>query len=135
MGIGNDFEQAMLAIGEARDRKGDPELTTALSQLNEIFLGEELASSGPVGIIPQLSELASHFSAISEDSRRSAILLAEAMLEEGEHARDDVREYLKAMNGVVVHGPTHIMDDISVTVAAAQAKAQAEEEVSSEERN
>jgi len=132
-GFASDFEQAMAAVGEARQRKGDKELTAAMEHLNEIFTGE--ISQAKLGLIPELSKLAEGFLDMAESGRQDAIATAMALQEE---AKDDQRSasigrYIEAMKGLLDKGNSYVKDRIAELVASAKIAAKKEPKPTAED--
>jgi hypothetical protein len=120
-GFATDFEKAMTSVGEAQERKGDKELSSAMQYLHEIFTGEHVEIPD-VGLVPELAHVAEKFLDASDHERRDSI---EEAGELWKKTRDTIVKtyidtYLEIMRGIQNEGESFVKTGISDILAAAK---------------
>eukprot|EP00931_Biecheleriopsis_adriatica_P008123 TRINITY_DN109350_c0_g1_i1.p1 TRINITY_DN109350_c0_g1~~TRINITY_DN109350_c0_g1_i1.p1 ORF type:complete len:301 (-),score=64.69 TRINITY_DN109350_c0_g1_i1:23-925(-) len=99
----SDFEQAVMSVEEARERKRDKELTESLERMKDIFTGK---FSSAQGVLKELEDLAEKFLDQKKSEQKRTIALAESIAEgvTDSQAVPIAKLYIDVMRAVHSHG-------------------------------
>jgi len=112
-GFTNGFEEAMVAVNEARQRKNDKKLQRSMEDLAVIITGKP--SPRTAGRVPELDLVAEQFIKMGLEERKAAILEVEKKQEAAASDSEffaSAGEYLSAMRGMVKDGDSYPRDKV-----------------------